>query len=284
MTPRQTSQSGRESPVAVVMQQQTATPGSARQVAAQTPRTPGVTAAAVAAVSQPQPSPRRPASSQYVRTAPSPSSSAGGSLSARPYSARASSSQGTGSATAHSSARPSGSATARAAPVTAASPSASAHRPPAPSSARARVGGQPPSVPVRGPQPAWTKGSRASSASPEPSAVAGAEHGTVQAAPLSARDEAMRSARSTFNVPCTSPKAPRQILQEVQRALTTHRVAFRQSSAWSLRCQKVAVCFEVEIAHHVDNADSYLVRFKRVAGEVNQYKDQVSKILAEMRI
>lgn len=83
---------------------------------------------------------------------------------------------------------------------------------------------------------------------------------------------------------CTSSKAPRQILQEIQRALTLHRVTFKPTSAFKVSCQKQSVRFEMEISH-LDHLESvYVVRFRRVAGELLQYKDLCSKVLAEMKV
>jgi hypothetical protein len=73
-------------------------------------------------------------------------------------------------------------------------------------------------------------------------------------------------------------------MQEIQRALTIQRVAFKQVSAYKTTCQKQAVRFEMEVSH-LDHLESiYVVRFRRVAGEAAQYKDLCSKILAEMKV
>merc|ERR550537_989309 len=105
--------------------------------------------------------------------------------------------------------------------------------------------------------------------------------------PLSARearDEVMRTCRGAFNVSCTSSKAPKQIMQEIHRALTVQRVAFKQSSAFVVKCQKQSLRFEMEISH-LDHLESiYVVRFRRAAGELSTYKELCSRVLAEMKI
>lgn len=155
----------------------------------------------------------------------------------------------------------------------------------------ARGASRPPSVPDSSgsrpnPGQAWTVrgdrpgGGRTSSASPEPYA----QEGPQSARGASQQDEAMRTCRGAFNVSCTSSKAPRQILQEIQRALTLHRVTFKPTSAFKVSCQKQSVRFEMEISH-LDHLESvYVVRFRRVAGELMQYKDLCSKVLAEMKV
>eukprot|EP00434_Breviolum_minutum_P014128 symbB.v1.2.012456.t2/scaffold858.1/size157433/4 len=98
------------------------------------------------------------------------------------------------------------------------------------------------------------------------------------------RDESMRTCRGAFNVACTSSKAPKQIMQEIQKALTIQRVVFKQANAFLVRCQKQSLRFEMEISH-LDHLESiYVVRFRRGAGELTTYKELCSKVLAEMKI
>jgi len=139
-------------------------------------------------------------------------------------------------------------------------------------------------------------GTRAASASPDMSppaapeapgvAGSGVAVGSAQA-PMSARDsrdETMRTCRGAFNVSCTSSKAPKQILQEIQRALTLQRVSYKQATGFLVKCQRQNLRFEMEISH-LDHLESiYVVRFRRVAGELVSYKELCSKILAEMKI
>jgi len=160
------------------------------------------------------------------------------------------------------------------------------------SSARAPVtGGRSTAWAPSGRVPMLGAGSaRASSASPE--LGSGSVHETALAAgigapPLSAResrDEAMRTCRGAFNVSCTSSKAPKQIMQELHRALALHRVTYKQISAFLVKCQKQSLRFEMEISH-LDHLESiYVVRFRRAAGEMAAYKELCSKVLAEMKI
>lgn len=94
----------------------------------------------------------------------------------------------------------------------------------------------------------------------------------------------MRTCRGAFNVSCTSSKAPKQILHEIQRSLTLQRVSYKQASAFLVKCQKQSLRFEMEISH-LDHLESiYVVRFRRVAGELVAYKELCSKVLAEMKI
>ncbi|CAE8664307.1 unnamed protein product, partial [Polarella glacialis] len=146
------------------------------------------------------------------------------------------------------------------------------------------------------PTPAWAavrhgagvygSGARASSATPDVAYDPGMG-ATGGAAPLSARDareEAMRTCKGSFNVSCTSSKAPKQIMQEIARALTMQRVAFKQATGFLVRCQKQSLRFEMEISH-LDHLESiYVVRFRRAAGELATYKELCSRVLGEMKI
>jgi len=94
----------------------------------------------------------------------------------------------------------------------------------------------------------------------------------------------MRTCRGAFNVSCTSSKQPKQIVQEIHRALGTQQVAFKQASPFLVKCQKQGLRFEMEVAH-LDHLESiYVVRFRRVAGELTAYRDLCSTILADMKI
>jgi len=94
----------------------------------------------------------------------------------------------------------------------------------------------------------------------------------------------MRTCRGAFNVSCTSSKPPKHIMQEMQRALTLHRIAHKQTTSFLVKCQKQGLRFEMEISY-LDHLESiYVVRFRRAAGELAAYKELCSKILAEMKI
>lgn len=54
--------------------------------------------------------------------------------------------------------------------------------------------------------------------------------------------------------------------------------------SWGLRCQKNSVRFEMEITH-LDDLDSiYVLKFKRLAGEIPQYKDVSTRVLNNINL
>jgi len=78
----------------------------------------------------------------------------------------------------------------------------------------------------------------------------------------------MKVCRGPFNVNCTTARDPPAVLSEMLRALDLNRVSYKKLGSYGLRCQKNNVRFDMEIAH-LDNLDRiYVVKFKRLAGEM----------------
>jgi hypothetical protein len=78
----------------------------------------------------------------------------------------------------------------------------------------------------------------------------------------------MKVCRGPFNVNCTTAREPQAVLSEMLRALELNRVSYKKIGSYGLRCQKNNVRFDMEIAH-LDNLDNiYVVKFKRLAGEM----------------
>jgi len=68
---------------------------------------------------------------------------------------------------------------------------------------------------------------------------------------------------------------------EVKRALTAQGIAYRQTAANSLACQRPSVRFDAEMKEEVPLT---YVRLSRVSGELWLYNDTCSKLLAQMRL
>ena len=68
------------------------------------------------------------------------------------------------------------------------------------------------------------------------------------------------------------------------RSLDSNRVSYKKVGLFGLRCQKNNVRFDMEIAH-LDNLDNiYVVKFKRLAGEMPSYKEVSGKVLSNMNL
>jgi len=78
----------------------------------------------------------------------------------------------------------------------------------------------------------------------------------------------MKVCRGPFNVNCTTAREPQAVYNEMLRALDLNRVSYKKIGSYGLRCQKNNVRFDMEIAH-LDNLDNiYVLKFKRLAGEM----------------
>ncbi|CAD7968767.1 unnamed protein product [Amoebophrya sp. A25] len=112
----------------------------------------------------------------------------------------------------------------------------------------------------------------------------------LSAAPLSARTYASTSrppgAYTSYDVVSSSNKSAKQILGELQRALTMQRVMFKQSHATTgpvMKCQKHAIKFDLEISG-LEGVESHMVKFRRTGGDVTQYKELCNKLLTEIKV
>jgi Kinase associated domain 1 len=94
----------------------------------------------------------------------------------------------------------------------------------------------------------------------------------------------MKVCRGPFNVNCTTARDLQSVLAEMLRALDINRVSYKKIGTYGLRCQKNNVRFDMEIAH-LDNLDNiYVVKFKRLAGEMQHYKEVSGKVLSNMNL
>ena len=94
----------------------------------------------------------------------------------------------------------------------------------------------------------------------------------------------MKVYRGPFNVNCTTAREPQAVLSEMVKACDAHRVQFKKMGSYGLRCQKNNVRFDMELTH-LDNLDNiFVVKFKRLAGELPHYKEVSGKVLGNMNL
>lgn len=96
------------------------------------------------------------------------------------------------------------------------------------------------------------------------------------------RNDGMKVCRGPFNVNCTTDRDPKEVLLEMIRSLELQKVSYKQMGSYGFRCQKNNVRFEMEIAHLDDLDNIYIVKFKRLAGEIGNYKEVSNKVLNHM--
>eukprot|EP00927_Polykrikos_kofoidii_P029189 TRINITY_DN25280_c2_g4_i1.p1 TRINITY_DN25280_c2_g4~~TRINITY_DN25280_c2_g4_i1.p1 ORF type:complete len:744 (-),score=98.74 TRINITY_DN25280_c2_g4_i1:551-2782(-) len=108
--------------------------------------------------------------------------------------------------------------------------------------------------------------------------------------PLSARrhsyhtdDDRRHGQTGLPQLSCDSTLPPKRIVQEVLRALATHRVAHQQMSGFLVRCQTPGVRIEIEVLQH-SRGGGCVVRFSCVSGDVSQYKEVCAQLIAEMNL
>uniref|UniRef100_A0A0G4FJM3 non-specific serine/threonine protein kinase n=1 Tax=Chromera velia CCMP2878 TaxID=1169474 RepID=A0A0G4FJM3_9ALVE len=89
--------------------------------------------------------------------------------------------------------------------------------------------------------------------------------------------------RGAFNAVATTEKKGPLVMGEMQRALVHNRVAFRQTGSLKLVCQRGPLKFEMVCAA-LDQHQTNVVKFKRLEGDHEKYKDICSKVLGVMRI
>ena len=68
------------------------------------------------------------------------------------------------------------------------------------------------------------------------------------------------------------------------RACDVNRVQFTKIGSYGMRCHKNQVRFDMEIAR-LDNLDNiFVVKFKRLAGELQQFKQVSDKVLSNLNL
>ena len=94
----------------------------------------------------------------------------------------------------------------------------------------------------------------------------------------------MKVCRGPFNVNCTTDRDPQELLMDMVRSLEHQKVSYKKIGSWGLRCQKNSVRFEMEIAHLDDIESIYILKFKRLAGEIPNYKDVSARVLNNINL
>ncbi|KXS17055.1 kinase associated domain 1-containing protein [Gonapodya prolifera JEL478] len=98
-----------------------------------------------------------------------------------------------------------------------------------------------------------------------------------------------RSLRFTFNSNTTSSKPPDEIVQEVLTICDKLDVKHRMSSRYVVECTynanaEEAIKFEVEVCKLPRLKNLHGLRFKRIGGDSNEYKEICEKILSEVKL
>jgi len=131
-----------------------------------------------------------------------------------------------------------------------------------------------------GGQAAMNGGGRPTSARRHPVAVPSSARGTRD---RQRSDDGRPSNPGVFHVSCMSSLHPRQIMQEVLRALAAHHLSHRQVSNFLVRCQNQGVRFEAEVLQ-MERGGGYMLRFSRASGDIWHFKEICDQLLADLLI
>lgn len=104
------------------------------------------------------------------------------------------------------------------------------------------------------------------------------------------KTEKIRSIKGVFNVDTTTMKAPREIVDEVQRVLSDQPLQI-EADGYTFRCKhtsttdanKAKLQFEVEVCQ-IKGLAMNGVKFKRVAGDVWEYRNMCQILMAGMKL
>jgi Kinase associated domain 1 len=97
-------------------------------------------------------------------------------------------------------------------------------------------------------------------------------------------NDGMKVCKGPFNVNCTTDRDPQELLMDMVRSLEHQKVSYKKIGSWGLRCQKNSVRFEMEI-NHLDEIESiYILKFKRLAGEIPHFKDVSARVLNNINL
>lgn len=86
-----------------------------------------------------------------------------------------------------------------------------------------------------------------------------------------------------FHVSCMSSLHPKQIMQEVLRAIAGLHLSHRQVSNFLVRCQHQSIRFETEVLQ-MERGGGYMLRFSRDRGDIWHFKEICDQLLADLHI
>jgi MAP/microtubule affinity-regulating kinase len=114
------------------------------------------------------------------------------------------------------------------------------------------------------------------------------EESQAPTSPVAEDAEKPRSLRFTFNSNTTSSKSPDEIMTEILRFLNQKRINFHLSAKYLIECnhedEKEPVKFEIEVCKLPRLNNLHGVRFKRLSGSSESYKEICEIILSSVKL
>ena len=87
-----------------------------------------------------------------------------------------------------------------------------------------------------------------------------------------------------FNLNCTTSKEPNLMLREIARALDYNKVTFVTDGPYGVQCQRSSVKFTMSLNHLDDLDNIFVVKFRKLAGELPAYKDIAARVLQSLNL
>lgn len=73
-------------------------------------------------------------------------------------------------------------------------------------------------------------------------------------------------------------------MSKLFKSLDQNQVSFQKTSAYGVKCQKGGSVFSVELNYLEDLTNILIVKFKRMGGEMPDYREVSSKVLQAMTL
>ena len=87
-----------------------------------------------------------------------------------------------------------------------------------------------------------------------------------------------------FNLNCTTSKEPNVMLREIARVLDLNKVTFVTDGPYGVQCQRSSVKFTVALNHLDDLDNIFVLKFRKLAGELPAYKDIAARVLQSLNL
>ena len=118
-----------------------------------------------------------------------------------------------------------------------------------------------------------------------PSAYRSLEEGQSEAPPAAEQTVRLPVYQGPFNVNCTSNRDPWSLMADIQKALDVSQVAFEQTGPFALKCSRDnLLSFSIELHHLEDLTEILFVKFRRLTGETQTYREVSSRVLARVKL
>jgi len=90
--------------------------------------------------------------------------------------------------------------------------------------------------------------------------------------------------KGSFSLLCTSMRSAFEIIEEISKLLSLHKVKYKKTGGYLFTCQKQTIKFEIEVMQMESIEFMHVVRFKRLEGNSMEYKIICSKLFSAIKL